>query len=113
MCLTIVNCLTIAVCYLQRHAWSLFIILMLALTSIILPLEIAFYQVNSLLVTSSTSTDYELPHWEALSIIMSVIFFIDIVIRFRTGHVQSETDDVSYWYVDDHHCFSCTILDLY
>lgn len=87
-------------------------VLMVTLTSIILPLEIAFYQVNSLLVTSSTSADYELPQWEALSIFMSVIFCIDIVIQFRTGYVLSETDDVSYWYVDDHLCFPCTILDL-
>ncbi|XP_013401641.1 potassium/sodium hyperpolarization-activated cyclic nucleotide-gated channel 1-like [Lingula anatina] len=65
-----------------RWFWDLFMVAVLSVTLIILPVNIAFFP-----------NDPD-SHWEGMNIAVDVIFFIDIILNFRTGYIRSETEEV-------------------
>lgn len=67
-----------------RWNWDIFLTFMLILTLVFQPLQIAFYSDSMAHLTSAL-----------VNASLSFVFFIDILLNFRTGFIGKESDEVN------------------
>ena len=67
----------------SRWYWDILVVILLMFTVIVLPVSIAFY-----------SEDQTKPLWLTLNALVDFLFFMDIIINFRTGIASTDNPDI-------------------